>query len=68
MTAAAWECPIRSHHAVEMDGDAICCTYPGCLRRSDDVGRDSCECEVYDCAGGCCGGQCSCTIDTGVTS
>lgn len=61
-----WSCPIPTHLAVELDGPTACCLFPGCLRRSDDPGRNSCECEVYDCAGGCCGGQCSCATG-GVT-
>ncbi len=62
-----WKCPIEGHstggplrQTVEWDGDVACCLYPGCLRRSDYPGRNSCECEIYDCEGGCCGGLCSC--------
>lgn len=55
-----WVCPIPSHDGVKFDGVAACCLFPGCLRRSDDPDRNSCECELYDCQGGCCGGRCSC--------
>lgn len=67
-----WTCPISGHstgdglrQTVEWDGDVACCLFPGCLRRSD-YERNSCECELYDCAGGCCGGLCSCAVG-GVT-
>ncbi len=68
-----WKCPIDGHtfggelrQTVEWVDGVATCLVPGCLRRSDVPGRNSCECEVYDCAGGCCGGQCSCATG-GVT-
>ncbi len=57
-----WSCPIPTHHSVEWDGDVACCLFPGCRRRAD-YDRDTCECEIYDCEGGCCGGQCSCAVE-----
>jgi hypothetical protein len=68
-----WVCPIDGHstggplrQTVEWVDDVACCLFPGCLRRSDEPGRNSCECEIYDCEGGCCGGRCSCAVG-GVT-
>ncbi len=58
-----WECYIKGHEDYwEEDGPDRYCTVPGCLRRSnEDQPRMSCECELYDCDGRCCGGACSCT-------
>jgi hypothetical protein len=70
-----WVCPVPGHSdrrgpngelvgTVEWDGDVAYCLTPGCLRSSQDPpeGRGTCECELYDCEGECCGaGQCSCS-------
>jgi len=57
-----WACPVESHNEVEWDGAVWSCTTPGCLRASDN--ERGCNCELYNCAGECCGaGNCTCTPD-----
>ncbi len=70
-TTQFWKCPIDGHtfggelrQTVEWVDGVATCLFPGCLRRSDVPDRTSCVCEVYDRAGGCCGGRCSCAAGT----
>lgn len=66
--AEVWTCPIPGHNDLELDEDGWNCLVPGCLRSSRDPqgGRPSCECELYDCTGECCGPwQCSCSSPFG---
>lgn len=68
---SVWTCPVEAHGSrtdangrpvvtVEWDGNLAQCTAPGCLRTSED--ESGCNCELYDCDGGCCGvGNCTCS-------